>query len=66
MECLGEFDMEIYQLGFFHFLEKEIFITCLLNKLTMPFAKWWVNTFRNDQTRELIKDRIRFYMQNKK
>jgi hypothetical protein len=65
LECLADFDLDIFQIGFLHFLEKEIFTLGTLYQLHVPFVQWWVHTIRDDEMREMIKNRIRFYMKHK-
>lgn len=50
--CLGEFNMEVYQLGFINFLSKEIFESQELEQLANSFAGFWVHTIMDDTTRK--------------
>ena len=54
LKCLGEFDMDIYQIGFLEFLIHETFETFELFQLAPSLTRFWIHTIKDDSKRENI------------
>jgi hypothetical protein len=61
LQCLGEFDLEIYQMGFIDILIREVFETKLLECLAPSLKRFWVDTIANYEYRNEILNRIKIF-----
>ena len=58
MQCLGDFEMEDYQIGWLEFLMSEIFIEKKLNDLAESFTLYWIHTIKSDEKRKQFIDQV--------
>ena len=52
MKCLGDFELESYQIRFLEFLLREIFYEKKLRELRKSFCSFWIHTIKNDDKRK--------------
>jgi hypothetical protein len=51
LKCLGDMNLEKFQIGWIEFLVNEIFVDGELSVLDSSMANFWVHTIRNDVKR---------------
>jgi hypothetical protein len=64
MKCLGEFDLELFQLGFINFMLGEVFETKTLQALGDGLTRYWIHTIKNDEERRKVIDRAKYLLTN--
>lgn len=58
MQCLGDFEMEEFQLDWLRFLMNEIFIEKKLYELAESFTLYWIHTIKSDEKRKQFIDKL--------
>lgn len=59
LKCLGDFDMEAYQLSWLRFLLDEIFVEKKLIELADSFTRYWIHTVKDDVKRDSLKQEVK-------
>ena len=64
MKCLGEFDLELFQLGFINFMLLEVFETKILEALGDGLTRYWIHTIKSDDERRSLIERAKYLITN--
>ena len=63
LQCLGDMELEKYQVEFIKFLIQEIFVTKKLSDLDRSMCDFWVHTVKSDETRDELITKIEILSQ---
>ena len=62
LKCLGEFEMELYQIEFLNFMLEEVFKTKELDSLGECLTRYWIYTIKDDYNRRKLIDKAKDYI----
>ena len=60
LKCLGEFRLDLFQIGFINFMLEEVFETKLLEVLGDSLTRYWIHTVKDDYKRKKLIERAKY------